>query len=245
MKSVSYNLAGACDYNGTAIYKDGRYLKQHPRWHTEHSAWKAAQVVKMIKRAKLHPKIVCEVGCGAGEVLQHIQKDLEPDCLLKGFDISPQAITLCRCRANDRLQFVLIENEEDLCGPFDLLISMDVVEHIEDYLGHLRRLQSKATYKIFHVPLDISAQSVLRTNGLMERHKSHAHLHYFTKETFLCSLADLGYEVRDVMYTKRSIEIGSGLSQALINLSRGLGFKLHEDLTVRLLGGFSLAVLAV
>lgn len=233
-------LAGAA-----AIYKDGRYLEQHPLWHTEHSAWKAAQVVRMIHRAKLQPKTVCEVGCGAGEVLRHIQDSLGPDCQLHGFDISPQAISLCQPLANARLQFSMIEDEAGLPGPFDLLISVDVIEHIEDCLGHLRRLRSKATFKIFHVPLDLSVQTVLRAGGLLERRESHAHLHYFTKETFLRSLADLGYEVRDVVYTKRSIEIGSGLAQRLTNLPRRLGFKLHQDLTVRVLGGFSLAVLAV
>jgi cyclopropane fatty-acyl-phospholipid synthase-like methyltransferase len=228
-----------------AIYKDGRYLEQHPLWHTEHSAWKAAQVVRMIHRAKLQPKTVCEVGCGAGEVLRHVQDSLGPDCRLQGFDISPQAIGLCQPRANERLQFSLIQDEGDLPAPFDLLISVDVIEHIEDYLGHLRRLRSKATYKIFHVPLDLSVQTVLRAGGLMERRASHAHLHYFTKVTFLRSLADLGYEVRDVVFTKRSIEIGSGVGQRLMNLPRKLGFKLLPDLTVRVLGGFSLAVLAV
>jgi cyclopropane fatty-acyl-phospholipid synthase-like methyltransferase len=228
-----------------AIYKDGRYLEQHPLWHREHSAWKAAQVVRMIHRAKLQPKTVCEVGCGVGEVLRHVQDSLEPDCRLQGFDISPHTINLCQPLANERLQFFRIEDEGDLPGPFDLLISVDVIEHIEDYLGYLRRLRSKATYKIFHVPLDLSVQTVLRAGGLMGRRESHAHLHYFSKETFLRSLADTGYEVRDVVYTKRSIEIGSGLRQTLINLSRRLGFKVHEDLTVRVLGGFSLAVLAV
>lgn len=231
--------------SGAAIYKDGRYLERHPLWHSEHSTWKAAQVIRMINRAGLRPKTVCEVGCGAGEVLQRIQAHLEPDCVLRGYDISPQAISRCGSRANERLQFSMIESEVDLPGPFDLLISVDVIEHVEDYLGHLRRLKSKATYKFFHVPLDISVQGVLRADGLSKRHESHAHLHFFTKETFLCSLADLGYEIKEVMYTRRSIDIGSGLSQTVVNLARRFAFVVREDFAVRVLGGFSLAVLAV
>ena len=231
--------------SAAAIYKDGRYLEQHPLWHSEHSSWKAAQVIRMIDRAGLHPKSVCEVGCGAGGVLQDIQRHLEPDCMLQGFDISPHAIHRCPNQVNERLQFFIIENEDEVPGPFDLLISVDVLEHVEDYLGHLRRLKAKATHKIFHVPLDISAQSVLRADGLSKRHESHAHLHYFTKETFLCSLVDVGYKIRDVMYTRRSIEIGSGLSQAFVNLGRRVLFAADEDFAVRVLGGFSLAVLAV
>jgi hypothetical protein len=79
----------------------------------------------------------------------------------------------------------------------------------------------------------------------MDRRESHDHLHYFSKETFLRSLTDVGYEVRDVVYTRRALEIGSGLGQTVMNLPRRFGFFLCPDLAVRVLGGFSLAVLAV
>lgn len=228
-----------------AVYKDGRYLEQHPLWHTEHSTWKAEQVLRMIRRGGLNPTKVCEVGCGAGEVFRIIQDSLAPDCQLQGFDISPQAIEFCKARSNERLRFCLIEKENEIPSNYDLLISVDVIEHIEDYLGHLRRLQSKATYKIFHVPLDLSVQSVLRSKGLTSRRDDHAHLHYFTKEIFQRSLTDIGYEVRDAMYTKRSLEIGSGFMQSLISLPRKVAFGLNQDIAARVFGGFSLAVLAV
>lgn len=227
------------------VYRDGAYFQKHPLWHTEHSAWKAAQVVRMIRRARLEPRTLCEVGCGAGEVLRLIQESLGPQCSLRGYDISPQAIELSQARANDQLQFELIEHEGDIDGDFDLLVSVDVVEHVEDYLGFLRCLRSKAKYKIFHVPLDLSVQSVLRRRGLIERRDSHDHLHYFSKEIFLRSLTDTGYQLCDVLYTRRSIEIGSGMVQALINVPRRVGFTLSRDFTARVLGGFSLAVLAV
>jgi len=229
----------------SAVYKDGRYLARHPCWHTEHSVWKAEQVVRMIRRADLHPKTMCEVGCGAGELLRKIQSCLESDCQLIGLDISPQAIELCKSRTNENLRFRLIENEDEIPDHLDLLISVDVIEHIEDYLGHLRCLRSKAAYKIFHVPLDVSVQSVLRTQGLMSRRDDHSHLHYFTKDTFLRSLTDLGYEVRDIVYTKRSVEIGSGFTQSMMALARRAAFRLNEDAAARVFGGFSLAVLAV
>lgn len=226
------------------IYKNGYYLQKNPLWHTEHSAWKAAQIVKMIRRARLKPKSICEVGCGVGEVLRHIQENMDSDCYLQGFDISPHAISLCQTRANERLQFKLIECEDHIPDTYDLVVSVDVVEHVEDYLGHLRRLRSKAPFKIFHVPLDLSVQTVLRSRGLINRRDSHAHLHYFTKETFLRSLTDIGYKVQDLFYTRRSIEIGSGIGQRLMKFPRQWGFKIDEDVTVRVLGGFSLAVLA-
>src|SRR5581483_4137443 len=227
------------------VYRNGQYLEQHPRWHAEHSAWKAAQVLTMIRRSRLQPRSVCEIGCGAGELLRCLQDSIGPSCRFHGFDISPQAIELCESRANTRLRYSLIENEAAIEDHFDLLVSVDVIEHVEDWIGHLRQLRPLATHKIFHVPLDLSVQTLLRTSGLVGRKKSHGHLHYFTKEVFLAMLADLGYQVRDVIYTKRALDIGSGFGQAVVNLARGVGFTIHPDLTVRTLGGFSLAVLAV
>jgi len=45
---------------------------------------------------------------------------------------------------------------------FDSLLCIDVFEHVEDYIGFVKTLKSKATYKIFHIPLDISVLSVIR-----------------------------------------------------------------------------------
>ena len=50
---------------------------------------------------------------------------------------------------------------------FDLLLMLDVFEHVEDYIGLLRAVRSKAKQKLFHIPLDLSVQSVLRRDGLL------------------------------------------------------------------------------
>jgi hypothetical protein len=56
--------------------------------------------------------------------------------------------------------------------------------------------------------LDLSVQAVLRKNGLLLRRDHHAHLHYFTKETALRTLTDVGYQLVDYFYTPRCIELG-------------------------------------
>lgn len=187
---------------------------------------------------------VCDVGCGAGEVLSQLQKTLSRDCNLCGYDVSPQAIDLAMSRANERLYFCLA----DFCGVegawFDLLLALDVFEHIEDYYGFLRQLKAKARYKIFHIPLDISLQTVFRKEGLLKRRFLHDHLHFFSKETALQAVQDAGYEVLDHFYTARATELGNALSQRLLRIPRKLCFAVHNDLTVRMLGGYSLLVLA-
>lgn len=98
---------------------------------------------------------------------------------------------------------------------------------------------------MFHIPLDLSVQSVLRSSPIMQRRESVGHIHYFTKETALALLKDTGYEVIDYCYTNSSLELPNLSWKAkLMKLPRKLFFFIHQDLTVRILGGFSLLVLA-
>ncbi len=87
-------------------------------------------------------------------------------------------------------------------------------------------------------------QAVIRRNGLLRRRDEFAHLHYFTKETALRTLTDVGYELVDYFFTSHCIELGDGLVQKLARGPRKLCFAMAPDLTVRILGGYSLPVLA-
>ncbi len=161
-----------------------------------------------------------------------------------GYDISPQAIEFSQPRENERLHFKLADLGEEHSANFDLLLVLDVVEHLEDYFAFLREIRTRAKHKIFHFPLDLSVQAVMRKRGLLTRREMHAHLHYFTKETALQSLKDTGYEVLDYFYLPRSNEIGPTLLQKAFSLPRALSFAIHKDLAVRVLGGYSLLILA-
>ena len=225
------------------LYVDGEYLAKNPAWHTEESAWKARQILRMLERNRIAPKSVCDAGCGAGEVLKQLQEKLDKECVFRGYDISPQAIELAKTRAGERLHFELGEPGQN-ADIFDLLLVMDVIEHLPDYFSFLKKLKAKGRDKIFHIPLDLSAQTVLRKDGLLKRRAMYAHLHYFSKETALRTLVDCGYEVLDYFYTPRSIDFGMTPGQRILKLPRRLLFALHEDFAVRLLGGYSLLVLA-
>src|SRR4051794_23494438 len=112
------------------IYTDGEYLQKNPQYHVEDSPWKAKQILKMLAKQQLHPQTVCEIGCGAGEVLRQLQLQLPSETRFFGYEISPQGIELCRARQNERLQFF---NEDLLASkvePFDLLLCIDVFEHV-------------------------------------------------------------------------------------------------------------------
>src|SRR5271166_1739271 len=229
----------------SSIYGDGSYLKNNPSWHVEESPFKVRQIQRMLKQQKLAPKTVCDVGCGAGMVLAELQTHLPADCVCWGYDISPDALAMSANRGNERLRFRLRDIRKDECDTFfDLLLMLDVFEHVEDYMGLVRVVRSKARQKLFHIPLDLSVQAVLRKNGLLLRRDHHAHLHYFTKETALRTLTDVGYTIVDYFYTPRCIEMGDLLIQKIAKIPRRLSFVVAPELTVRVLGGYGLMVLA-
>jgi hypothetical protein len=207
----------------------------------EFSEAKAQDIHRVLQRRNLHPKTIGEVGCGAGEVLRQLQLRLPPRCIFHGYDIAPHAIEMAEARANDRLQFELADFGEIETPHFDLLLILEVVDHIEDYLGFLRMLKGRADWKLFSFSLDISAQNALRKGALLRRRRDHCHLHHFSLETALASLEHTGYEVVDCSF--RPALARTPLAK-LAKPLRQIAFLLGREFTLRMFGGYSLLVLA-
>lgn len=226
------------------LYVSGAYLERNPGWHVRESPWKASQVAQILGDHEIEPHSICEVGCGVGEVLAQLQEKLAPDCQFWGYEVSPIAFSRAQERANDRLHFNLADLREDLDTHFDLLLVLDVLEHVDDYLGFLSDLRTKATFTLMHIPLDLSVQTVFRPGALSKRRDLYGHLHYFTKDTALRTLKDAGYRILDARYTDHPIVFGGTREQRMLKFPRRVGFALNQDWTARLLGGYSLLVLA-
>jgi SAM-dependent methyltransferase len=229
------------------MYVSGEYLQNNPMWHVEDSPWKAKQILKILGRNNIAPGTICEVGCGAGEILAQLQHEMPEDCEFTGYELSPQAFELCLTRANDKLNFKLMNILHEEAVFFDLILLMDVIEHLEDYYSFLRELKSKSRYKVLHIPLDLSAQIVIRNSPLLESRRSVGHLHYFTKDMALQILGDLDYEVLDSFYTytaDAAPRSAASIKTIIAGQLRKLLFSVHKDLSVRILGGYSLMVLA-
>ena len=225
------------------IYTSGLYLEKNPDWHIYASPWKAAQIMRMLKQNNLSPESICEVGCGAGEVLRQLQIQLDEKCTFWGYDISPQAIAMANTRTNEKLHFKLADILQEPPTRHDLILVMDVLEHVEDRFGFLRGIQDRAEYKIFQVSLNISVQTVLRKNGLLKVRERYGMVNYFTKDLLLQTLRDAHYEIVDYFYTT-SIHIPSKeLIPNLVKYPRKILFALNQDAAARILGGYRLLVL--
>ncbi len=165
----------------------------------------------------------------------------------RGFDISPQATSIANKKENANLKFYNEDFLESIVHPPDLLLLLDVFEHISDYRGFLGSLRKKDARVIFHIPLDIVANEVLRKSDYMlYMHHKYGHLHFFTKEIALITLSDLGYDVIDYFYTD-DLEIEGipwGIRPKLSYGARKMMFRLNPEFTASLFKGYNLLVLA-
>ena len=232
----------------TDIYESGGYLAATKSWHAEDAAWKAARIKEMLDKGKVIPRSVAEIGCGSGSILDELSKfpDLE-DANFEGYDISPQAIEIASRLRNDKIRFF----QKDLLSQpdeknFDLLLIIDVFEHVPDYMGFVDKCRQRAKHKIYHIPLDIHVSSVLR-NAFIRSRYSIGHIHYFTAESAIGTLKDTGHEIIDCVYTDISFGLfrqHPSFNKAIANVPRWLMSKFSVPFTARLLGGYSLLVLA-
>ncbi|UGY17347.1 class I SAM-dependent methyltransferase [Bradyrhizobium septentrionale] len=241
--------AGGAELMSSDLYTGKGYAEAHPGWHDEDAAGKAEKIAKIVRANNITCRTIVDVGCGVGGVLTALlQQDIFRDSTAVGYDIAPYAVSVAKQRARDNLSFhcgdFLQTNES-----YDCLLCIDVFEHIDDYMGFLRKLRGRSKYYVFHIPLDLNVLSVLRDQPLQKR-KEVGHLHYFDRATALATLRDTGFEIIDSQYTRLEDFLHlhpewRTTKTLLANAGRRIVRTVAgEDLSVRLLGGASLMVLA-
>jgi 2-polyprenyl-3-methyl-5-hydroxy-6-metoxy-1,4-benzoquinol methylase len=225
-----------------AQYLDGKYAQANPSWHDEDAAWKADRIADFLRDEGVVPESVCEVGCGAAGVLAGLA-DRMPGVRLVGYDISPQAVELAR-RLHPGVEVRLRDPDESSSERFDLVLLVDVLEHVEDYLGFLRRVAPLGKRLVCHIPLDMTALMVARAKPILKAREQVGHLHYFSKDTAIATLRDAGYDVDASRYTAGTMDLlARTVRMKIAEWPRRVGFRVAPDFTVRTLGGYSLLVL--
>ena len=225
-------------------YINEDYLVANPDWHAKDSKWKSDHIIYLLKKNNISLTTLCEIGCGAGDILSYLyKKNISRE--IDGYDISPQAIKICSSRTKADLNFYQ-KDVDDITKTYDCLLCIDVLEHVEDYIGFIRNLKPLATYKIFHIPLDISFASIM-FNWMNLARESVGHLHFFTSETALATLAEANLEVLDYFFTAPFLIESNRprkLKGKVIYFIRRLIFKISPKLLSKTFGGCSIMVLA-
>jgi len=225
-------------------YHGRDYAISNPTWDVEDSPWKVDQVLRMMRGHTLVPASIAEIGCGAGAILAGMRGAF-PAAKLYGFDIAPEAAQLWKEYAGAGIEFALGDFFEQSDRRYDLLLLLDVIEHLSNPFDFLYRLRGHGTHFIFHIPLDLSAVSVLREQPLLHVRQKVGHLHYFSKGLALALLEECGYHVMDWFYTGAAFSAPQrSWKGRLFSLPRRVLYALIRDVGVRLLGGDTMIVLA-
>ena len=227
------------------IYTDGTYFKKNPTWDKEESSYKASIIAKLLKKNNMAPTEITEVGCGAGGILENLSNNFNNTIPYYGYDISPQAIALAKKNNSTNIRFF----NEDLTKKelsTDLLLMIDVIEHVDDYYQFLTSLRSRAKNFVFHIPLDLSCRTIFKPHVLLQQRESVGHIHYFTKEMVLWMLRDKGFTIVDWVYTKPITDNNKpdSLKRGIKKILRNVSFYLHEDYSAKWWGGYSMMIMA-
>lgn len=229
----------------TDMYTNGEYLKENPTWDSEDSEWKAEQILKIIEKNKLEYSSIYELGCGGGDVIRYLQQKIDNNnCTYKGYEISPQAYEICKSKENANLHYVLKDFLLEKDVKCDIILLIDLIEHLENYHEYLRTIKSSSQYKILHIPLEFFAVSAIYEKLLLNQRKKVGHIHYFTKGIAIAMLEELDYEIVDYFYTPGyTLNRNYGFKDKLIKIPRIIFSHISKDITARIFGGYSLMVL--
>jgi ubiquinone/menaquinone biosynthesis C-methylase UbiE len=226
-----------------SIYTNEIYLQNNSNWHQEDSPYKASFVKKSIKRNNISFRTCADIGCGAGLVTELLAKEY-PNSKFKGCDFSNDAAVFWEQRTkSDNLEFSNADITTE-SGQYDLVICLDVFEHIEDYYSFLRSVRGVGKKFIFNIPLDMNVMKVL-INGIEYARKEVGHLHYFSEYTALETLRDCGFKINDSFLSTAYLSTAPrSIRQLLVLPFRLASLALGKSLGARIFGGQSLVVYA-
>lgn len=171
------------------------YAEANPGWHLEDAGDKAADVLTSLRRVGITPSSVADIGCGVGAVLTRLHNELDiRRCV--GYDLSEHAIAEARRRAPDNLTFLSV-NAADDPEEFEVMLILDVVEHVPDPVHFMRSLQHKAPVAILNVPLELSVIKILSAESLVRGRRALGHVHYFNEALAREMVEEAGYSILD------------------------------------------------
>ena len=223
------------------IYNNQNYLKNNPDWHQEDSAFKANFIHSILEANKITYSSVCEVGCGTGEILVQLKKlNGNNSISYSGYDISKDAIDMA-LKKNSGIDFKCADITTEIVKA-DVMLVIDVIEHLKDYFSFLESISKKSKYTVFHIPLDMFVWSLFREKMLIESKERVGHIHNFSEDFILSILNDHGYKIISKEYTEPDYR-SSSFKKGMINGIKQIMFKIAPRFTTKTLGGYSLLVL--
>ena len=98
--------------------------------------WRHSVLLRQLNRARFRGKIALEVGCGHGLVREMLERDR--GIRVDGCDLNQHALEKATSGKGRLLVYNVFDRNVEMLGAYDLLLLMDVIEHIDDDLAFVK-----------------------------------------------------------------------------------------------------------
>lgn len=195
---------------GINIYTSGEYISRNPTLDVEDTPWKLSKIIPLAEvfaaRHNSAKVKILDVGGGAGMVLKGLSDFLatrELEVEKYALDLSREMLEIQK-RNNPDIVLLSQESIESTSfkdKEFDLVLMVDVLEHIPDLSAALKELRRIAKYVIYKVPIEnnlyYNILNLIKLGGLRrDIFQQVGHVHFFSYGMVMQQLRSTGEIVR-------------------------------------------------
>lgn len=228
------------------FYRDGKFQSEsNGEKDAQYKVSGLLELISNFPELLSQIKQVADVGCGTGKTTQLMQEALTRQgysgISYWGYDVHPVVNTFPK---TENVRFVW----DDFClsdQEVDLVVLLDVLEHIPDPVGFLHKISERTSWLVCHIPLDASFFSGIR--NLHRANLRHpGHLIVLDMPAALNIIAFGGFRSINYSYSPvfRAPSGQATLSQKILFPFRELLYRVSPFILQKTFGGVSLFVLA-
>jgi ubiquinone/menaquinone biosynthesis C-methylase UbiE len=180
------------------IYTSGEYILNNPTLHVEDTPWKVEKIIPAVdtfmQDSLLKDIRLLDVGGGAGLLLKRISeylKEKEINVRKNAFDLSEEMLRMQKDNNPDMVACLEgnIEKTSFKEREIDLVLMIDVLEHVLDPVAALKELNRISKYVIFKVPMEnnllYNSLNILKRGGQRrDFFQRVGHVHYYNFREF-------------------------------------------------------------
>jgi SAM-dependent methyltransferase len=149
------------------LYVKGEYIHNTPLLHEESSPWKLSKIIPLVRSLFQHgygkaEVNILDIGGGAGVILKELSTYIKTNFQTKVnkyvLDLSPQMLEAQKKKNTDIIRALNEDIRHTSIGDkeIDLVLLIDVLEHIPEPTQALEEIRRIADYLILKVPLEDS-----------------------------------------------------------------------------------------
>jgi len=164
-----------------------------------------------------------ELGCAYGFFLAEAERYYSAT----GLDVSAEAISFARARGLDAHHGMLTDEFTGARGPFDVVVMLDVIEHLEapvDVLSRIHRALPTGGYLMVTTG-DWDSLLARLTGRHWRLMTPPQHLFFFSRRTIMRLLRRLGFEIVDIRKPWKLVPVGLAAFQVASRLGLRVPFQ--------------------